>query len=372
MRPGYILLIPSQPSKLLEAIKSDATLGKNLTDQLKQVLNASEVELRLHQGNLIIYYSNTFNISDIVDSGVYANIASSLSSEKLQAFCNSTPQFSQICRDDNFWIQLIKEKFPRWYHPTKNRYEWKKVYLGLLFISETVDINSLFKYMGDLDTIKPLNVLFEKLSSTHIESLRYLLQEDFITFGTQQLSTALAFIKDLDIVKYLVNKYKHLIRFEILILAFEDSIGNPDLMKFYLEYRGVDKEGDEVKITRDDINNIDPVMIYNREPSIDLESYKLLIDFTTFQADQILNEMLELNSESEDFLNFYMEKLSAVPVAARDILVWYRGVEDYVRPKIVEKIWEKYKSIFTPEEIKEFVDLIHKYSEDIYLLTIIK
>ena len=366
-RPDYIVLVPSQPSKLLEAIKSDVNLDKNLTAELKKVLNVSDVELRSSGGNIIIYRSNTFKISDIVDPGVYANIASSLSSEKLQAFCNSTPQFSQICRDDNFWIQLIKEKFPQWYHFTKNRYEWKQVYLGLLYLSEeNISFNNIFKHekiRRDYPNFKHENEVYEKLLKDYSETLKYLLQEDFITLNYDQLENMSSNIDDIEIIRLILEKVK--VDGIFLFNTFVYNIGHPETMKLLLNYRGVDEGGEELKIEPEDLyENIHPDEIYARDPEIDLESYKVLRDISGWDAEMILHELASLNPTSKEMLDFFMERLSEVSITPMDILDWYTEVADYVNPKILERVWDKFKNLFDARDIEEFRKRISKYSDE--------
>src|SRR5207245_808708 len=93
----------------------------------------------------IISYNEGIDLLN--DIALYANLASTLKLKDLNDFCALNKDYAEKCKDDLFWIELIKQRFrilPDW----KLIDAYKALYIGLLMFEEEPDKGVVFKLLA--------------------------------------------------------------------------------------------------------------------------------------------------------------------------------------------------------------------------------
>jgi hypothetical protein len=306
--------------------------------------------------------------------GVYANIAKNLNEKQLKNFCSSSPQVTQVCRNEHFYIQLIRDRFPKYHrdisllhNQSPQFFRWKEVYLGLVYIEDKINFDNLFDTNSDDNASHHLyfTSIQQYLIDNYLESLRYLILEDFIQFNQDQVRNITNQVHNLEIIKHLLTVYKIEDNGEDLMDAFLNSIGYPEMMIFFLNYRGVGEFGEEVKIEPDDINiSTRYNLIYARNPEIDPESYKIWHNFVGSDYNisdlDLLLELGALNPRSPEMLQYFKEILPEVNFSdpteeeieeIEDIRSWLLRDFLVVNSRAYKVAWDRYKHLLTSEEI---------------------
>lgn len=112
---NQIILTSDIPSKLIQLLLHDNKLFNKLKEQITYALkslypNISEVIIYpITSSELIIKYE--YNIQNINEMGIYANMAKDFSLEKLNEFCLLSKKFNEVCKDKSFWIHLFNDRF---------------------------------------------------------------------------------------------------------------------------------------------------------------------------------------------------------------------------------------------------------------------
>src|SRR5665647_470724 len=111
-----ITLNPDQPSNLLNLIKIDPKIKQQLIDLVQSNIkahNIQEVYISTHGNDIVfnIVYKSPYNIEEIPEIGIYANIVSAMDLKSLNDWCRTNQKFNKYCQNNQFWIALMKERF---------------------------------------------------------------------------------------------------------------------------------------------------------------------------------------------------------------------------------------------------------------------
>jgi hypothetical protein len=136
---GKIELTPDQPSKLLELIKTNKEFKERTLRIIFILINTYEpnvynIWFTTHGTDLIINYTIS-NIRLNLDTGIYSIICSYLKENDVGKFCVTA---REVCKNNVFWTELIRNRFPEYYKPVKLKYNWEQVYSGLNTYEETI------------------------------------------------------------------------------------------------------------------------------------------------------------------------------------------------------------------------------------------
>lgn len=150
-------IIFRSPNTLIAMLQRDPSLKEKIRSNLLQGLQSKypgiqNVRIILSSDDIsFIIKMKPFPLGDIPDSGIYVNIASYLSIDKLNNLCRTDKKFNQLCRNNSFWINLINKKIPGYTVPDIEKILGKKInyenfYKGLVYSKE---FEVYFKATGD-------------------------------------------------------------------------------------------------------------------------------------------------------------------------------------------------------------------------------
>jgi hypothetical protein len=376
-----IVLLPSEGTdtnkvggterSLLRLIKKDVNFKKNLIDTLQSNLG-SIVELRSRGTDIIINLKKpeepedeVYTVKDLKDVGVYANIAKNLNQKQLQDFCRNNQEFSNMCRNKHFWIQLIKERFPEMYKGPKDlgissfQYRWKEVYLGLLMMQETVGIKEVINYLSGITDENAGKVLtsIELIYLKFWDTFDYLILEDIIDVDKLNIGVSLMYVQNPNSIKHILQIKK--INSERLYELLPKFLGYSEMVKMFTNYRGVDKEGNKVKFNRNEFLKNSPNSVYNTN-ALSIESYKIWYDLIggKYDTQSILAELYKFYGTIPNNIRMYLlNKLYKSNPNPRDIVNWMviYSMKPYLISDLLMDLWEKYRYEFTENEVNTLI-----------------
>ena len=366
---GRITLIPNQKSRLLELIKSDRQLKYQLLDQIAKVLSdvypIGTVDFLSHGDDIIIDYSVSLTDIPIKEIGVYANIAKNLSIIEIDKMCRTNRDFNKACRNPSFWKLLVQFQFPQFYREDiKN---WEKVYRGLIWY--TVIKDEPF-YRGQFITDKKhqdTQHFWVSLQDMYPEALKVLILNK-IKLSQDQLDHILAIFSinyEINLIKHILDNYK--IDYSVLFskFEFEFNMKNVRLMELYLNYRGIDELGNEVKLTKEDVEDVyDSYLEHGGSPNI--EEFKILYDFFdgSYTPDSLLNELAKILIIKDELLEYIIDKLPDDPKNLDisnqiiDMLNSGYGI------KQAKALIKRYKSYLQQDDIDNIISTIEEAVDD--------
>ena len=151
-------IIFRSPNTLIAMLRDNPSLKEKIRSNLLQGLQSKypgiqNVRIILSSDDIsFIIKMKPFPLGDIPDSGIYVNIASYLSIDKLNNLCRTDKKFNRLCRNNSFWINLINKKIPGYTISDIEKILGKKInyenfYKGLVYSKE---LETYFKATGNL------------------------------------------------------------------------------------------------------------------------------------------------------------------------------------------------------------------------------
>src|SRR5437763_11795112 len=109
----------------------------------------------------------------------YANLAVNLSVEDVKSLCILNKELERICKDNNFWIRLFKNRFgniPEW---VPKNIDYRKFYINILSFVEFTGRYMGYSGIPEIDEIYETD-LTNTLSNLDYDSIYYLLENDIM------------------------------------------------------------------------------------------------------------------------------------------------------------------------------------------------
>jgi len=295
-----VTLLPNTPSQLLELLRSNQNLEKEILHKLNQGLIEYSAEYISSNGDDIIITLTNKTEGQYLDTGVYANIASNYDEEGLDAFCRSSTTHRKVCTQPEFWIELLKQRFPEYYveRRDKIKYNWERVYKGLLWYEQEKEFaDEMFLIHGDIIDAVRLGLALTKdanrirdvwinLFINHPESFKYMIVNNFAELSHSDIISIMYRLAErsefnYDIIKHILNNY--VLEKKTLINGFLTYLNNIPIAKLFLEYRRTDSDGNVIKITKDVLTKLLLHEANDRNTKLKLEDF----DFYTQMIDQM-------------------------------------------------------------------------------------
>lgn len=203
-------------SELINAIKRDDASNKQHMSKLR-----SKVELALLGGfraknpdisNVNLYTTNpneiliTFSYSEsvmnIAEIGILARLAAEYETVNINEICTINPTFAKACRDELFWWELFKVRYPEYY---KNReemnyegYNPKEVMRGIEYYEKEIKNIVLIEIWGSKVVSIPDTIRIANFYKDYRQTFKYLILEDLWKLAEEHILPILN-IKNLDI-----------------------------------------------------------------------------------------------------------------------------------------------------------------------------
>ena len=383
-----IILKPNRQSQLINIIKTDKQLKdkllSQLTNNIKKVFpTVYDVSFNTDkEGNLIVKFDTQRRVDFGGLVGVAAQVASTLDEKSLDEFCRTSTEFRDTCKKPEFWITLIKIRFPEYFKEFKGgyplsrpAYNWEKVYKGLLFYDNFRNNIDQYKEYSmnqfkifDFHIPLPIN-LWNIMTNKYSEAVKYLILEDIIPLSKEDLKHILSFTADVDIHKYIFDKYK--INNEILNDAFSNAIGNIELMKIYLDYKDQDESGNPVELDKSYVEDIYEYLIDHDERDVSIEEWKLFYEkiedpAKRYTPDSLLQALIDLGSSPDPKTVEYIIKMLPDEYSQAELINWFRDAIRAIRAEQIGQVWGKYRALFDKDDIEELRQEIKNEFSDEY------
>lgn len=159
-----IILTSDGNSQLIERLKYNDTLLDNISQLLLTAFRNNNpdieyVELEIINNNqLNIKYG--FNIYSIKDFNIIANFAKDLDYFDINNLCVSNPAFAEVCKNPQFWIHLLIDKFGSLPDQMPRDIDYRRVYLDVIRYLEYIDKYKSSKRDDILDAIDTSSMLY--------------------------------------------------------------------------------------------------------------------------------------------------------------------------------------------------------------------
>ena len=173
--PILIDLINNKDNKWKIKIEQALLLGFKSKDN-----NVRNVNIYNFKPNeIIITYTYGETPLTINEIGILAKLVTEYDMSKMDNFCNINTSFARACKDDLFWWEVIKNKYPEYYkEKRKENYNPKEVLRGLYSF-----LNRGYSYIGEF-MVKGF------------ETFKYLILEDLLKIGFEELQYVVFFLSE--------------------------------------------------------------------------------------------------------------------------------------------------------------------------------
>ena len=360
-----VTLTPNQKSELLERIKSDCTLKYQLLQKLANALEwPGTIDFFIKDGNIIIKSEIKLEDLFIRDVSLLSNIAKDLSVKEINSLCVQNKEFQMACENPKFWQSLVRESFGGKYKDVVGDYDWKKVYQGLRYYYDNKDIfnedtinEDIIPMEDSWDPMIPVLSISNKkqkhrypfwefIYNNYYQALRVLIfgNTEFDNVELEVVTNKIGHRSDSDLLKYIFVNYK--LTNEILNNIFISE--DPEILKLYLDYQGVDSEGSPVKISNDLVGDVYDDEIRDAE-YLSIEVFETLYNYLdgSWSPKSLLKVLSDMNYPNTDLVDFIVSKLPDDPKDL-DLQRWLRdiidsSVDDDDKSEQIEAISNKYK-----------------------------
>ena len=329
------LIISSDiPSQFFNLIREDDELYHQFVIQiidafLKYFPTAIDIHLKfVDEYTLEVSYGVTDkSIQDYFSEvGIYANIAANLNITELEELCMNNSQFNKICKSNNFWSEVIKNKYPEYLVQTIDVYDWRKVYHGLDYY-----INNIENILEDKQYI--WNDFIQDYSYT----FRYLVLNNIIQYNDKNIDDFIFHYIGYDdeyeneLIQYVLDTYKFSDQIYSDLLSTHVYIYNLDTMKTIYE---IYKKLGKLDILRRDISET----LNDISAPIDVKVLEFISD--TLKIDIPLEYLSNLYQQIEDndensinitlkLINKYFKNendhIKIITITLYNIITYYEG-----------------------------------------------
>jgi len=323
-----IILISNVNSRLLDTIKVNPTLKTNLLNSLMSVLNKYYSSNTVEDVYLSTHGHREININfklkpprfEVLFTELYSVIFSYSDSSDVQTF-EGTKEFSHIVNDPKFWITLVNNKFPEY-----------------LILNEKInDYRDFYYNMFDLD-----NIRYKRYTYSNRIDLKILIES-------------------------LTMKYpkiiSHLIKNNQMYLDIEYTLGptyildDPELLKHVYSPIGY-----SISINTQ-YNNA----LYSPFLGPKIFDYLFIASGHSYNFKNLSSALIRLSSSPSDkdkkLVNYIISRIPE-NISKNELHQFLLYISDYGFNLInIGLLWNKYKHLFNPIEIKELNDrtFIHSY-----------
>jgi hypothetical protein len=201
---------------------------------------------------------------------------------------------------------------------------------------------------------KVLKIVSNKFKDT----LNYLILENIINTEDLNLNYIFNYISDTDIVEYILKSKK--INMYDLHDTFIRYLRNSKIMKIFMGYHFIDKEGNEVKLDNKYLlSTFDHarirVKIYNTYV-LSLETFKMWYNFISkgrYTTRSLLNQLYKFVHIPDNIKFYILEELDKSNPNREDIVNSIILYPNRYKPdlKLLIFMWYKYKNLFTSGDI---------------------
>jgi hypothetical protein len=328
----------------------------------------------------------TRKITDL-DVGIYSTIFSYLNQDEFLGI-KEMVVFKSIFESPVIWTELIRQKFIKYYLSDIKGYNWKDVFMGLLWYDQEISGSTNKDLPGsyDQEVSDLLNItsnllvqeltdkndyydVYMGLSRDYPETKRYLIMNDLINIVPDYID-ALIFHSDLDLVKHLLkdHTFNHVTIVDALYLSLDGK--HPDVLEYLLNY-GYEDENEYVDSDNEDSEqDMDLVIEELIERLTDERSAFSALTLSEFKVlenrinpkgddiDRLISFALDFRELSEDTLNYIKSRLPET-IGSFGAMIHLLQTINYVKIQMFELLYNKYKQDLTDKNIKELIDIIN-------------
>jgi len=297
----------------------------------------------------------------------YARMAANFSEEEdLNNFCRSTPDINKLCKDGNFWGEMIRIRFPQYYLPLTKGYNREKLYRGLLYYEKKSRpyINTNNKKVGNsYDRFWTLlSNFWEDFTLKHPETLKYLLFNNLIKINEDDTNFIIRFLDSNDLLEF-IKKYP--LSYDILNLIVNDMFHNIKFMEKLFATTIKDSQGNILEIEEDDLKEIFYYALNQDEYIYSLEEFKFWYEYLdgSYSLDSLidfLNKVYDVNTHT---LNYILSKLPD-KINIGQLMIYLKDLIGAIRPMAFKGVYNKYKHLLIDEDIDELREEINAHDDD--------
>lgn len=179
-----------QDKKLRNSIEQ--ALLKGFKDKDEKILNVNIYTFK--NDEIVITLTFGENPLELSELGILVKLASEYDVDRINELCTLNKNFTKACKNDLFWWELIKTKFPEYYREKRNNvYNPREVLKGLEY----------FK------SIQNSRYLYSKLMFDYPETFRYVILENIWKLLRRQISSIFKNINldNIEIIKHILLNY---------------------------------------------------------------------------------------------------------------------------------------------------------------------
>jgi hypothetical protein len=381
-----ITLDPDRESELLKLINSDTSLKEKLlqvitTNIKKDDPSAYDVHFEPDRKYIIISYKSRKIIVQL-DIGIHSIIASYLDEFELSIYCKSNSEFEKVCVKPEFWVTLIRVRYPEYFIQVSGGYNWERVYHGLSFYDESkkmIEYNfsnlssRMYMYMyshdAEISIYRERDELFVNLDKHHHETFMYLLMNFKLKLSLVQIEHILFNTQDTSVISYILDNYQ--INNLILETIWNHHLRNLKINKLLLSYHGIDSRGNPIEITTQNITNTILPWIIQGNYKLNPEEFQLYFDklYPRGDFDDMISFLLQSRYFDPNILRYVFNKLSDVNVPKNLHTHMLEAINNN-RFEVIIMLWIKYHRILLPHlaEFRQIVETTYPFSTDKYTI----
>jgi len=270
-----VVLTPDQPSLLLKLLTINSVLLNTVCNYIKIEFNISLEDIYFDVNSIDIITRHeprslkTSGKFVYFDIGIWSSIASYLYLVDLDQLINSDDEFDSIIKNPTFWIELIRQKFPKYYSINAKGYDWKTLYSQLfrlnnfyqnlllendegntkLFSSDSDTYSYLFSSLDKYQELKRYIIMNNLLvlERTEVRSDGSLLVNHQVNKNKLEILLRKCHL-DLELIKHLFSRYPP--DEETLQIVYYQNRSDSDIINYSLNYEGLDSNGNIVHLTK--------------------------------------------------------------------------------------------------------------------------
>lgn len=371
-----IVLTPNISSQLLQKIKDNPDIRFQLIKMVQNTLskyfsNMKEIYITSNGTNISfrIEYESRYNLSQLPDIGIYANITSNLNLKSLNDICKTNSNFVNMCKDNNFWYQMMRIRFPQYTIEPKEKINWEHVYKGFLFFEqrqnmiETVKENSVEKLTIPSFGIDPKLLLiilendeefFKFINKKYHGFIYYIVKYNIIKLTDLHIKYIISTLCDTTLARYLLNYYNTPPK--NLINMFENALinNNVEILKFYFEY--LNTLDYDINLYKDKIISMLGKIKRYYPGSILPKTFDIIDNIMNFEYNNYVDFLLKLNDYSEyneDLIEYLLDKMRSSIIKDPSLItktLVYLISHGYKAP--ISYVYEKFRYLINNEDLK--------------------
>ena len=383
------IIIPNKQSKLFLLLRSN----EKLRTQFKQTIisaihtlipNSRNVSVEIVRDKMTINY-DAIGIQDIGNKGeigLYANIASRLPEEEISNLCLLDENFRKICKNNLFWREVIKNKFPEYLVDLRHEINWREIYKGLEFYENLKRIDEEYERMMKIykEKIRGTNIKpkrpqrsdvynWGKFVNNYMKTVRYLVFNRIVELSNKDVQDIIYHTtyynngSSFDMIYYLLDT--HELSDNTLSSIFEEIFLSNNVNLVTGAYKIYEKLKKDYIIKGNFQENLDLIIYDNHASNLNPELFVFLTEKLgeKFTPDYLLDIYERADAENDSLKDKILELLPRNFESYKNKIVSTLRImlpDASYKMDEIKKLFTHFRNVFTSDDMGEILEELQK------------